>query len=319
MARKLLLLIFLIGLLVPGVCLAQSNPTGGISVTPSIVHIDLSVDPAEYTLTYTNNFNSDVVLKLSAKDFTALEDSYQLEFLNQNQDQNYKYGLSSWISFENPYLDLSPHETSTVKVFIDKQKITRGGHYASILAEVTQPQTTKDIGVQAVISSLLFVRASTGQEIEEGKIFSFDPLRDGIDFPDSFLLRFENSGNVHVIPYGLLQIYDPLGNLVGKGIVNEDSLDALPESIRNYTIKVKSPTSLLLPGEYTAKLYLHFGKTGRKLQTSIKFFSQGSFNLLQIGVGIILIIIAIFIYRKRGVRPKERTKLRDDNLPDARS
>jgi hypothetical protein len=280
------------------VSFAQTQPKG-VSVSPSIAHIDLATDPAEYSLTYTNNFDKDIILNLSAKDFTELEDSYKLEFLDKPQAENYKYSLSSWISFENANLELSSHETKSVKVFIDKERITKGGHYASILAEIAQTPNQKDINIKAVLSSLLFVRASTGKEIEEGKISSLEPLRDNFDYPDSFLLRFQNNSNVHVIPYGLLQIYDPLGTLIAKGVLNEDSLDALPESIRSYTIKTTTVEKILLPGFYKVILNIHYGKTNQKVSQSITFFSQGSFNFLKIGVGIIILVVILMIYRKR--------------------
>jgi hypothetical protein len=275
------------------------NQQKGVSVMPSIAHIDLAYDTPEYNLTYSNNTNSSVTLNLSVKDFTQLEDSYKISFLTTNQAQNYKYSLSSWISFENKFLELAPKETKTVKIFIDKNRITKGGHYASILAEVNQPGNSKNVNLREVLSSLLFVRASTGKEIEEGKISSFEPQRDNIEYPDTFLLRFQNNGNVHVIPYGLLQIYDPFGNLIGKGILNENSLDALPESIRSYNITITTASKLLLPGNYTAKLNLHFGKTNQKLVTLVKYFSQGNFDFTKIGIGVILIVIVLLIYRKR--------------------
>ncbi len=271
----------------------------GISVTPSIVHIDLSTDPAEYELTYVNNTNSEITLLLSVQDFTELEESYKISFLEGKDARNYKYSLSSWISFENRTIQLSKGEEKSVKIFIDSQRITKGGHYASILAEIVQPERKEDVNVKAVLSSLLFVRASTGQEIEEGKISSFKPLRDGIEYPDVYILRFENSGNVHTVPYGLIQIFDPLGNLAAKGILNEGSLDALPESIRRYDTKITTYQKVLVPGIYTAKIEMHFGKSDKKLSTTVKFFSQGSFDFIKLGLGAIVLIILILYLRRR--------------------
>ncbi|HYM65117.1 MAG TPA: hypothetical protein VES68_01365 [Candidatus Sulfotelmatobacter sp.] len=276
----------------------------GISITPSIEHLDLALDAPEYELTYQNNTSFSITLNLSVKDFTELEDSYKVNFLEGNDATNYKYSLSSWISFENNSLRLSPGEKKSVKVFIDKDRITKGGHYASILAEIVQEQENKKINLKAILSSLLFVRASTGKEIEDGKISSFIPLRDNFDFPDTFRLRFENFGNVHVIPYGLIEVFDPLGNLVAKGILNEGSLDALPESIRNYDTKIETLGKVLSPGIYTAKISLHFGKGNIKLYGESKFLSQGSFDFTKIALLIILILVLYFIYKKKRINIK---------------
>lgn len=275
------------------------TPQKGITVSPSIVHIDLSTDSPEYELTYANNTDAEINLMLSVQDFTELEDSYKISFLEGKDSANYKYSLSSWISFENKTIQLSPNEKKSVKVFIDKNRITKGGHYASVLAEILQPEIKNQVNVKAILSSLLFVRASTGQEIENGKISSFRPLRDGIDYPNSYILSFENNGNVHVIPYGLVEVFDPLGNLVAKGILNEGSLDALPESIRRYDTKITTYQKVLLPGIYTAKIQVHFGKTNQKLTATVKFFSQGMFDFVKIGLGLIVILILIIYLKKR--------------------
>ena len=270
----------------------------GLTVTPSIEHLDLAVDPPEYELTYTNHTNSDITLNLSVQDFTELEEGYRIDFLQGQNAANYKYSLSSWVSFETRSLELSPGESKPVKIFIDATRITKGGHYASILAQIVQPKIQGQINVKAVLSSLLFVRSNTGQELEQGSITLFQPLQSNIEYPDTYALNFENNGNVQVIPYGLIQVYDPLGNLVAKGILDQNSSDTLPESIRQYITKVETFQKVLLPGFYTAKLSMHFGKTDKKLSTSTKFFSQGSFDFIKIGGFLILILIAL-IYLKR--------------------
>jgi hypothetical protein len=271
----------------------------GITVVPSIAHIDLANDQPEYELTYINNTKNNINLLLSVQDFTVLEDSYKINFLQGKDALNYKYSLSSWISFENNNLQLNPNEKKSVKIFIDKNRITKGGHYASILAEITQEDQKNKINVRGILSSLLFVRASTGQEIEEAKILSLRPFTTGIEYPSSFSLRFENSGNVFVVPYGLIQVYDPLGNLAAKGIFNEDSLDALPESIRTYNTPITVYQKVLLPGIYTAKINLHFGKSNQKLSFTIKFFSQGMFDFAKIAVGLIILGILILYYKRK--------------------
>lgn len=278
---------------------AQTPEQKGITVSPSIIHIDLATDPAEYTLTYTNNTGAEIDLLLSAQDFSEIEGTYQLNFLNQKDAANYKYSLSSWLSFENNNLLLSRGEKKTVKIFINKDRITKGGHYASILAQIQQPESKSAINVLPTLSSLLFVRASTGQEIEDGKISDFTPLRDGIEYPDTYIVMFENNGNVFTIPYGLIQVYDPLGNLVAKGALNIYSLDSLPESIRRYDTKVTTYQKILLPGTYTAKIDITFGKTRQKLSRTIKFFSQGMFDFAKIGIGLVILVILLFYFRKR--------------------
>lgn len=296
MFKNLVFITLLLILLASSPTLAKAK---GISVTPSIIHLDLATDPAEYTLTYENNTDADIALLLSLSDFNELEESYKINFLESKDAKNYKYSLSSWVTFENNRLQLSPNEKKSVRVFIDKERITKGGHYASILAKIEQNNEEKKVNVRGVLSSLLFVRASTGKEIEDGKIRSFRPQRDGIEHPDSFILRFENSGNVHVVPYGYIELFNPLGKLVAKTVLNENSLDALPESIRRYDAKLNPYQKLFIPGFYNARVYLHFGKTNKEIYSDVSFFSQGSFDFVKIGIVLSLVVIVSIYYFRR--------------------
>jgi hypothetical protein len=298
MLKKALLLTLLAFAFFVSPSFSQGKPFA-ITVSPYIVNIDLAQDPPEETLYYTNNSSVPATLSLSAQDFTLLEDSYKLKFLDPKESQNYQYSLSSWISFENRLVQLNPGEKKGIKIFIDKDRIPKGSHYATIQAEVIQQNSGKDIPVKAVLSSLLFVRAATGKEYETGSILDFRPLQDTIEFPNQIRVRFEDSGNVDVIPYGLIQIYDPLGNLIGKGILNQDSNIVLPESIRNFDTNVILYQRVLLPGFYTASVSIHYGKTNQKLNASVRFFSQGMFDFVKIGLGLILLVAIILYLRKR--------------------
>jgi uncharacterized membrane protein len=278
---------------------ARAQTQKGITVSPSVTHIDLATDPAQYELTYINNASYSVTLTLSVQDFSELNDSYQINYLSPKDAANYKYSLSSWISFENNNLELNPGEQKTVKVFIDKDRITKGGHYAAILAEIGSPDSKQNANVRAVLASLLFVRANTGHEVEDGQIVTFQPSRDWLDFPDSFIVRFQNNGNVYVVPYGLVKIYDPLGNQVAQTPFNISSLDALPQSIRRYDVAIEPFQKVLLPGFYTATANLHFGDTNKQISAKVRFFSQGSFNFVEIGIGLIVILILLFYFRNK--------------------
>src|ERR1035437_7071503 len=294
---KKTLLIFLALAFFVSPSFAQNKPFG-ITVSPYIIRIDLAQDPPEETLYYTNNSSIPATLSLSAQDFTLLEDSYKLKFLDPKQSQSYQFSLSSWISFENKNVQLNPGEKKGIKIFIDKNRIPKGSHYATIQAEVVQENKGKDIPVKAILSSLFFVRAATGKEYETGSILALRPLQDTIEFPDKIRVRFEDSGNVDVTPYGIIQVYDPLGNLIAKGILNQDSYIVLPESIRNFDTNITPYQKVLLPGIYTATVSIHYGKTNQKLATTVKFFSQGMFDFVKIGL---FLTVAIFfiIYLKR--------------------
>ena len=266
-----------------------------LTVVPSLAQIDLATDKPEVILTYKNSGSTSLNISFSAQDFTALEDGYKIKYLTESDAKNYQYSLSSWISFEQKSIRINPNEEKQVKIFIDSARVTKGAHYASILAQIDQDDNGQKIAVKGILSSLLFVRASTGREIESGTIISLRAVQNFIEFPASYVLRFENTGNVDVTPYGILEITGPFGKRAAKAILNENSSMVLPESVRRFDLPVIKEQSFFPPGIYTAKLSMHFGKTNKTLETTVNFFSQGSINFTAIGVILAAILTAFLL------------------------
>jgi hypothetical protein len=278
---------------------AQTTPKNTISVTPQIARLDLAADKPETEYLYVNNTQNPVELSFSMQDFKELEENGIPGFLNQQDAKNYKYALSSWVTFDKKDLILNPGEKGTLKVTVDKTRLTQGGHYGSVLAEIKQKDGEKGVKIKAILASLLFVRATTGYEREEGKISFFAPIIDFWEFPDKFLMRFQNTGNVDTIPYGLIEIKDMLGRTVAKGIVNQGSLITLPESIRRYDIPLQRLTGFLPVGFYNAAILVHFGQNNKIATSHMGFFSQGSIDLrLIVGIFIVLFVL-IFVARRK--------------------
>lgn len=275
-----------------------------ITVLPQLTQLDLNHDLPETEIFYTNSSTIPVELALSLEDVRELEDRNPVGLLDPKEAGNYKYSLSSWAYLSSQTLLLNPGETGSVKVSITKDKLSPGGHYGSVLAEIHQSNgDKKNVKVKGVLVSLLFVRASTGSQIEEAKIADFASNEMTITFPEKFAFHFQNTGNVDLTPYGLLELKNSGGKTIAKGIVNEDSLITLPEAIRKYDVSAKPLGGLILPGKYTATLSLHFGKSNKKLTVTTTFISGGSAELINWAIivliaGVILTTVIVLIRRK---------------------
>lgn len=290
MLRKLFFVLLLI-LLFASPTYAQKT---GITVSPYILKLDLAQDKPEATLNYTNESPVPITLSFNVQDFDLLENGYKVSFLSQTDSKNYSYSLSSWVSFETQSLQLDPGETKSLKIFIDKERITKGSHYATIQAQINQEDVNKEVNVKAVLSSLLFVRSDTGKEIETGNIVTLRALQNLFEFPSQIRVRFQNSGNVDVTPYGLIEIKDPLGKTIAKAVLNSNSDIVLPETIRNFDTDIKSDKPFLLPGFYNVSVNLHFGKYSERLTKEAQFFSQGSVEPWMLAlIGILFVALLI--------------------------
>lgn len=279
---------------------AQSQQS--ITVSPQIIKLDLSVDAPEAVYTYTNNTNQTIELTLTMQDVKELEDRGIPGILDPNQSQNYPYGLSSWARFSNKNLVISPKESKTVTVFIDKERLSLGGHYATVLAELNQHDTQKKVKLRAILSSLLFVRSGSEYEQEKAIITGVDNDSKWLSFPSEISFMLQNSGNVDVTPYGLLKVTDPLGREVVKNKINEDSLITLPGSTRRYNVNISRTAQTFMPGLYKVKVDIRYGKNNFTTASEASFLSLGFLNVPILLVIVIAAATGIFILRRLKMR-----------------
>ena len=292
--------ISLLGLILPYAVFAQSKNI--IIVSPQLIQLDLSHDKPEAEFTYTNETSQTIELTLSMQDVKELEDRGIPDILNLNDSKSYKYGLSSWASFSNKTLVIGPHESKKVTVFIDKTRLTLGGHYATVLAELHQLETSKKVKLRAILSSLIFVRSGSQYEQEIANIQSMEVSSKFFQFPTSVSFRLQNTGNVDLTPYGILTVTDSWGREVAREVVNENSLITLPDSVRKYTIPLFSPQGVIPPGTYKAQLVIHFGKKKVSRERNLSFFILGKSNLLSIGAALLSGAVIVMVLRHRKKR-----------------
>jgi hypothetical protein len=238
-----------------------------------------------------------VQLNFSARDFTSLEEGWRVKFLEPDAASTYRYSLSSWLQFSPSTMLLTPGQSGSIQVNIRGRSLSGGGHYASVIADITAapPPARQAVDIKSQLVSLVFVRAQTGFEREEGKINQFSAVNPGFfSPPQNYVLRFENSGNTYLTPHGLVIIRDFLGREISRGILNTDSLITLPESVRRYDIPVTvRQTTWLLPGPYQASLTVNYGDTSQTITSHLQFLSLGSRLNLIILIFVLLSVLAV--------------------------
>jgi hypothetical protein len=81
---------------------------------------------------------------------------------------------------------------------------------------------------------------------------------------------FTTSGNVAVVPRGVISVYDPLGRSVGDGVVNEESLQLLPKSELKLQAKINPSSMSLLPGRYTTKIVYRYDGSDNQMVATVR-------------------------------------------------
>ncbi len=278
--------------------ITDANASGSLSVTPQIQTIDLKSDPATANLIYKNTTPVTIQLDFAVVDFKNVDEIGTPQFINPNPANNYKYGLSSWLTLSSNSIVLAAGEEKTLNVTIEKEKLSQGGHYAAVLAEIKQTNENKKISLKGKFASLIFVRADSKYNLEDAKIASIFANKSLLSFPDTYYLRFQNTGNIDTTPHGLIEIKDMFGRRVARGIINENSLISLPETIRKYSTPITSTTNLLLPGNYSVKISIHYGDSNRKIEMTSTFFYLGLPAVIII-IFITIILTSLLVKFKR--------------------
>lgn len=191
-----------------------------------------------------------------------------------------------------------------------------GGHYAAILVG-TRPQNENANGanvlVSSQVSSLFLVRVN-GDIREEGYIQEFRTSRTFYENPDiDFILRFANTGNVHLKPQGEIAIFDMWGREMGKISINEksDFGNVLPRSARKFIFNWQRESNILEVGRFKAVAAISYGEDARQnISRVVYFWILPGKPLLVIAISflafILIIIFLIRLYVKKSLAGLEQ-------------
>jgi hypothetical protein len=282
---------------------AQAATSGvkGLVVSPALKEVTLGKDEPEATFTFSVTNTSDAImnLKLSTLDFGALNESGGLAFLGQSGQESQTYGLKQWLGLEKEALTLKPGESQKVQATVaNKLSLAPGGHYGAITVTAGEDNSTSGKSVSVLPSaSVLILLKKTGGDVYKLNLVSAAPARSIISLPKEVDLRFRNEGNTHVVPRGTVTLKDPLGHVISRGIINEDSAFVLPEAHRVLKVRFTSAPHGWLPGRYTVTAtWRHDGTT--KTSTSVMHvWYIGLIPLILVSV-LVFIICTIFVQKR---------------------
>lgn len=281
-----------------------------ITVSPAFQDILLpgAVSSKDVSVTFSNQSSSAQTYRLSAVDFGSLDESGGVAFLGvPNSELEHRYGLVSWITLEKDQIFLPPAGSAKVTVHIDNRaSLAPGGHYAAILATSTgEPDATQDktkVNLRQIIASLLLVRKEGGAEIGLNAAGITLGAHGLYNLPKLVTLRFQNPGNVHVVPRGTVIVKDPSGRAVLTGLINENSEIILPQSFRQIRVTLTTLKSAWAPGRYVLISSFRYDGTSDLRTSKVSFWYMGmalTILFLTLLGGTIAVIITKYVKRRR--------------------
>ncbi|CAN5146889.1 hypothetical protein BH09PAT1_BH09PAT1_8780 [soil metagenome] len=249
---------------------------------------ELSIDPGDTTRVkakITNQSNKSVTMSVHIEDFSASGDEGQVAL-----SQGGQYSVTSWAKVTPSSFTLGPNEEQEVTATISVPKSAAGGRYGSFVFAVKAPEATGNAAtVSQQIASLFLLRINGAvnerlaiTEMSSPTFQEFGPVKMNI--------KFENTGNVHVKTYGLINVRDVFGNKVADIVV--PGTNVFPDAAR---IVQSSLNKMFLIGPYTATALMYYGSQNDVLTAQTTFYVFP----VRIVVVILVVIIIIFLLRKR--------------------
>jgi hypothetical protein len=271
----------------------------GFVVSPAYQNVTIGAQQAKahYEVTLANSTGSDQAFKLSTVDFGSLNDSGGVAFLGSSTSSfAKKYGLSNWMQLDADTVAVPAGKDVQIGVsIINSDTLISGGHYGAILATAQTAPSDKAlqprVGVFEVLSSLLLLIKQGGAP--PSLIATGQTANGGWwHMPSSITDRFQNPGDVHVTPRGVIEVMDPWGRVVDRGSINVDSGIILPQMYRKYVTRLYVMAKAWVPGSYTVKLtYRYDGTTDTKVFTS-SYLYLGWAGLVVIAGLVVLVALA---------------------------
>lgn len=248
---------------------------------------EVAVDPGK-TITVKTKLrnNTPKILPISVKieDFTAQGDEGQVAL-----DGKSKWSVTGWTKVSPSTFKLEGGAEQEVTATITVPKDAAGGRYGSFVFAVDTAKTPNAASVSQEIASLFLLRVS-GPVNETVALTSFSAPSFQEFGPVPFSMSFQNNGNVHVKPFGLISVTDMFGNKTADIVVRGANI--FPEASRTISSELSKK---FLFGQYHANLVMYYGSTNQTLTGSTSFIVFP----VRIAGGILVILIILFLLRKR--------------------
>lgn len=228
----------------------------GYSISPALapVQVPRAGGNVSYVVEVGNNTSQPQLFRLSVVDFGFLDEQGGVAFLGQPASElEHRYGLASWMKLDRPEVTVAPGSTVKVTATIDNRpSLSPGGHYGAVLATVVSDPSAaagSKVGIKQVLSSLVLVTKEGDARPDLG-VTGQTHNGSWWRIPSQVEVRFGNTGNLHAVPRGVVEVRDLAGRTVARGAINEASSTILPGSFRKYPTKLTDTNSAWLPGRY---------------------------------------------------------------------
>ncbi len=293
-------------LLVPAFSGAQGEVSQTLSVSPTLFEMKGERGQAWTSVIRVINVNDyAMTVYPQAVNFEPLGEDGRGDLIPIITEETQGQTLAEWITVPSDPVVIPAQATAEVPIQVNiPDDAAPGGHYAAIMVGTRPPvETSSESQVQTAqfVTSLFFVRIA-GDVVESGDIREFTTNTAVVQRPEiELLMRFENTGNVHVQPQGDIKIFNMWGKERGIIPINHQTHfgNVLPSSIRKFSFTWKGDTSLYDIGRYRAVATLGYGDDGKKFVTSTTYFWVIPYTTIALSLIVLFVTLKIGLWMIR--------------------
>jgi hypothetical protein len=215
---------------------------GGISVDPSFSQVELTqASPsAVIQVTVKNDTEEKEIFDIKPVDIQQIDTEGNIQLLEKPSEGN-ALAYAEYVKLSTSHLSLDPHSSLQVSITLQSnENLSPGGHYAAILFRGSAEKGSSGQTVIPALTTFVLVNKKGGElyHISLSQLKEFDRTV-LFSFPDIIRLQFNNAGNTHLTPHGLLLARDLFGRDIYKGIINEGSRIVLPGTHRILPMQIR--------------------------------------------------------------------------------
>ncbi|MFO0882386.1 MAG: hypothetical protein U0491_02965 [Candidatus Saccharimonadales bacterium] len=294
------------------------NSGNGFVVSP--VRSELTLDPGKsqvVTLTVENATGGVTTAKAIVNDFEPSGDENGQPRILLDDKAAPSNSFKSLVG-NIPNTTLNPGEKKNIDVRITVPgNANAGGYYGAIrFVSDNGSSNDKNVALSASVGTIFLVRV-TGSLTESLQLVEFtaaknsDPGRFFINSGKmSIITRLKNTGNIHVKPFGRVQVTDRSGKIVQEYEFNntDPRANVLPNSTRKFEDQLKNQNWI---GKYTITANLGYGTSGSLITAKNTFWVIPAWSIAVLaGIVVLFLVLGFFIYRKLSTRSKHTAKVR---------
>ncbi|HSX46921.1 MAG TPA: hypothetical protein VLF87_02960 [Patescibacteria group bacterium] len=194
-------------------------------------------------------------------------------------------------------VQLGPKEKKDITVKISvPDDANAGGYYGAIRFAPGVAGQTSTVGLTASVGTIVLVRVP-GNLTEKLDLIQLSAEQNNkaksffTSGDVSILTRLKNSGDIHVQPFGKVQVKNTFGRVVYQYEFNKETNSILPDSTRRFDDALNAKH---LVGRYTIESNLGYGQGGALITAKTAFWYIPSVVLY--GLLLLIVIVVALVY-----------------------